>query len=71
MASNNIVTIRKDRDLMDSFKRLKNIDITVLSDKLSPVQQEAIVTNRTLLLCLMSKVRIPRTNNEAHFARAI
>uniref|UniRef100_M4BRV4 Signal recognition particle subunit SRP72 n=1 Tax=Hyaloperonospora arabidopsidis (strain Emoy2) TaxID=559515 RepID=M4BRV4_HYAAE len=65
VASNNIVTIRKDRDLMDSFKRLKNIDITVLSDKLSPVQQEAIVTNRTLLLCLMSKTEECRESLEA------
>ncbi|KAE9361879.1 hypothetical protein PF008_g645 [Phytophthora fragariae] len=55
VASNNIVTIRKDRDVLDSFKRLKNIDAAVLSDKLNPTQQEAILTNRTLLLCLMNK----------------
>jgi hypothetical protein len=56
VAHNNIVTIRKDRDVLDSFKRLKNIDAAVLSDKLSPEQQEAILTNRTLLLCLLNKV---------------
>lgn len=58
VASNNIVTIRQDRDVLDSFKRLKNIDTAVLSDKLNPTQQEAILTNRTLLLCLMNKVRL-------------
>ncbi|KAH7459792.1 hypothetical protein KRP22_012826 [Phytophthora ramorum] len=55
VASNNLVTIRKDRDVLDSLKRLKNIDAAVLSDKLNPTQQEAILTNRTLLLCLMNK----------------
>ncbi|RLN96246.1 hypothetical protein BBJ28_00005119 [Nothophytophthora sp. Chile5] len=52
VASNNIVALRKDRDVLDSFKRLKGI---VLSDKLNLAQQEAILTNRTLLLCLMNK----------------
>ncbi|RLN54500.1 hypothetical protein BBJ28_00013540 [Nothophytophthora sp. Chile5] len=54
VASNNIVALRKDRDVFDSFKRLKSI---VLSDKLNLAQQEAILTNRTLLLCLMNKVQ--------------
>lgn len=58
MASNNIVTIRGDRDLLDSLKRLKNIDGTVLSDKLNPDQQEAIVVNRALVQCLLNKVRL-------------
>ncbi|KAG6602870.1 Signal recognition particle [Phytophthora cinnamomi] len=65
VASNNIVTIRKDRDVMDSFKRLKNIDAAVLSDKLNPTQQEAILTNRTLLLCLMNKTEECRESLEA------
>ncbi|KAF4322524.1 hypothetical protein BBO99_00002945 [Phytophthora kernoviae] len=55
VASNNIVAIRKDHDVLDSFKRLKNIDTAVLSEKLSLTQQEAILTNRTLLLCLLNK----------------
>lgn len=54
MASNNIVTIRNDRDLFDSFKRLKSIDSSV-NDKLTAEQQEAILANRALLLCLMNK----------------
>ena len=31
VASNNIVTIRKDRDVLDSLKWLKNIDAMALS----------------------------------------
>ncbi|OWZ06160.1 Signal recognition particle [Phytophthora megakarya] len=62
VASNNIVTIRKDRDVLDSLKRLKSIDAAVLSDKLNPEQQEAILTNRTLLLCLVNKVEECREN---------
>lgn len=58
VANNNIVTIRKDRDLFDSFKRLKTISDDVLSDKLSLAQQEAVLTNRALVLCLMNKVRL-------------
>lgn len=54
MASNNIVTIRNDRDLFDSFKRLRSIDSSV-NDKLTAEQQEAIFANRALLLCLMNK----------------
>ncbi|KAG6960985.1 hypothetical protein JG688_00009337 [Phytophthora aleatoria] len=65
VASNNIVTIRKDRDVLDSFKRLKNIDASVLSDKLNPAQQEAILTNRALLLCLMNKTEECRESLEA------
>ncbi|POM66078.1 Signal recognition particle [Phytophthora palmivora] len=65
VASNNIVTIRKDRDVLDSLKRLKNIDAAVLSDKLNPAQQEAILTNRTLLLCLMNKTEECRESLEA------
>ncbi|EGZ10208.1 hypothetical protein PHYSODRAFT_318537 [Phytophthora sojae] len=65
VASNNIVTIRQDRDVLDSFKRLKNIDTAVLSDKLNPTQQEAILTNRTLLLCLMNKTEECRESLEA------
>ncbi|KAG7393147.1 Signal recognition particle core component [Phytophthora pseudosyringae] len=65
VASNNIVTIRKDRDVLDSFKRLKNIDAAVMSDKLNPVQQEAVLTNRTLLLCLMNKTEECRESLEA------
>ncbi|ETL47994.1 hypothetical protein L916_02336 [Phytophthora nicotianae] len=64
VASNNIVTIRKDRDVLDSFKRLKNIDASVLSDKLSPAQQEAILTNRALLLCLLNKTEECRESLE-------
>ncbi|KAL3658856.1 hypothetical protein V7S43_016221 [Phytophthora oleae] len=64
VASNNIVTIRKDRDVLDSFKRLKNIDAAVMSDKLNPEQQEAILTNRTLLLCLMNKTEECRESLE-------
>lgn len=60
VALNNTVTIRKDRDLMDSLKRLKNVDTTVLLDKLNPAQQDAILANRTLLLCLMNKVRVQK-----------
>lgn len=56
VASNNIVAIRGDRDLFDSLKRLKGIDNVVLADKLSPSQQEAILVNRALVLCLMNKV---------------
>lgn len=55
VASNNIVSIRKDRDLFDSLKRLKNISDELLSDKLSLTQQEAILANRALVLCLMNK----------------
>ncbi|TDH72169.1 hypothetical protein CCR75_000994 [Bremia lactucae] len=55
VASNNIVAIRKERDMLDSIKRLKNIDTSVLSEKLLPAQREAILTNRALLLCLMNK----------------
>lgn len=54
VAANNIVSIRKDRDLFDSLKRLKSV---VLSDKLSLAQQEAVLANRALVLCLMNKVR--------------
>ncbi|KAF1791590.1 Signal recognition particle, SRP72 subunit [Phytophthora cactorum] len=60
-----LVTIRKDRDVLDSFKRLKNIDASVLSDKLNPAQQEAILTNRALLLCLMNKTEECRESLEA------
>ncbi|TMW62400.1 hypothetical protein Poli38472_009893 [Pythium oligandrum] len=56
VASNNIVTIRADRDLFDSLKRLKSIESIVLSDKLAPAQQEAILANRALVLCLMNKI---------------
>ena len=55
VASNNIVSIRKDKDLFDSLKRLRNIsDDTV--EKLTAQQREAIFSNHTLLLCLMNKV---------------
>lgn len=56
VASNNIVAIRNDRDLLDSLKRLKAIDNAVLTDKLSPPQQEAVLVNRALVLCLLNKV---------------
>ncbi|RMX69893.1 hypothetical protein DD238_001184 [Peronospora effusa] len=65
VASNNIVTIRKDRDVLDSLKRLKNIDATALSDKLTSAQQEAILANRTLILCLMNKTEESRESLEA------
>uniref|UniRef100_K3X5P8 Signal recognition particle subunit SRP72 n=1 Tax=Globisporangium ultimum (strain ATCC 200006 / CBS 805.95 / DAOM BR144) TaxID=431595 RepID=K3X5P8_GLOUD len=55
VAANNIVTIRNDRDLFESFKRLKNINDELLSDKLTVSQQEAILANRALVLCLMNK----------------
>lgn len=57
VASNNIVAIRGDRDLLDSLKRLKGIDNVVLTEKLNPSQQEAILVNRALVLCLLNKVR--------------
>ncbi|GLE04988.1 hypothetical protein PINS_up013972 [Pythium insidiosum] len=55
VATNNIVAIRNDRDLLDSLKRLKALDAVVQSDKLTPVQQEAILANRALLLALLNK----------------
>lgn len=64
VASNNIVTIRKDRDVLDSFKRLKSIDDCVLSEKLNLAQQEAILSNRALLLCLMNKTEECRESLE-------
>ncbi|TYZ59552.1 hypothetical protein PybrP1_009585 [[Pythium] brassicae (nom. inval.)] len=59
VASNNIVSIRKDRDLFDSLKRLKSISDELLNDKLSPAQQEAVLANRALVLCLMNKDQSP------------
>ncbi|CAH0517554.1 unnamed protein product [Peronospora belbahrii] len=64
VALNNLVTIRKDRDVLDSLKRLKSIDATVFSEKLTHAQQEAILTNRTLLLCLMNKTEESRESLE-------
>ncbi|KAI9916542.1 hypothetical protein PsorP6_017218 [Peronosclerospora sorghi] len=64
VASNNIVTIRKDLDVVDSFKRLKNTDALLAWDKLTPAQQEAILINRTLLLCRMNKMEESRASLE-------
>jgi hypothetical protein len=58
VASNNIVAIRKDKDLFDSLKRLKSIDTDALSEKLTSEQLESILCNRALILCLMNKVWI-------------
>ncbi|DBA00297.1 TPA: hypothetical protein N0F65_001492 [Lagenidium giganteum] len=55
VASNNIVSIRKDRDLFDSLKRLKAIENETTMEKLNFQQQEAVLTNRALVLCLMNK----------------
>ncbi|CEG45084.1 signal recognition [Plasmopara halstedii] len=64
VASNNIVTIRKDRDVLDSLKRLKSIDTYMLTEKLNPAQREAILTNRALLLCLSNKTEECRESLE-------
>ena len=57
VASNNIAAIRKDKDISDAWKRLRAIDDAVLSDKLNAEQQEAVLGNRALALCLLGKVR--------------
>ncbi|KAJ0396629.1 hypothetical protein P43SY_008881 [Pythium insidiosum] len=73
VATNNIVAIRNDRDLLDSLKRLKALDAVVHSDKLTPSQQEAILANRALLLALLNKPDECRTalqTLQQHFPHA-
>jgi hypothetical protein len=55
VAANNIVSIRGDRDLFDSLKRLKSLEAIAQSDTLTPFQQEAIAANRVLVMCLLNK----------------
>ena len=56
VASNNIVSIKKDHDLFDSEKKLKRAMGDKVQDKLTGPQKKAVAFNYCLLLLCMNKV---------------
>lgn len=56
IATNNLVVIRKDRDLLDSLKKLKSLEGSGILTKMSFQQQRAVHYNKALVLCLLNKV---------------
>jgi len=55
VASNNIVVVKQEHDLFDSFKKLKQATSQTLEQKLSIQQKKVIGFNRCLLLLHMHK----------------
>eukprot|EP01116_Phalansterium_solitarium_P012259 TRINITY_DN28393_c0_g1_i1.p1 TRINITY_DN28393_c0_g1~~TRINITY_DN28393_c0_g1_i1.p1 ORF type:complete len:671 (-),score=327.00 TRINITY_DN28393_c0_g1_i1:85-2097(-) len=55
VASNNVVAIKRDHGLFDSFNKLKQATSAHVEQKLSSQQKKVIGYNRCLLLLLMSK----------------
>ncbi|CCI50343.1 unnamed protein product [Albugo candida] len=55
IATNNLVVIRKDRDLLDSLKKLKSLEGSGILTKMSFQQQRAVHYNKALVLCLLNK----------------
>ena len=55
VASNNVVVIKRDHDLFDSFKKLKQATSQTLEQKLTPLQKKVIGFNRCLVLLHMNK----------------
>nr|CCA23060.1 signal recognition particle putative [Albugo laibachii Nc14] len=55
VATNNLVVIRKDRDLLDSLKKIKSLEGSVVLSKMSLQQQRAVHYNKAVILCLLNK----------------
>jgi len=56
VALNNIVVMKQDHDLFDSFKKLKQATSQVVGQKLTTTQKKALGFNRCLLLLHMNKM---------------
>lgn len=71
VAQNNVVSLKKDSDLFDSFKKIKAaMEPSVLEDKLTEQQRRVIQMNHALLLLYMNKLDACRdqlTKLEAKF----
>jgi len=56
LISNNIIALHKEKELFDSRKRLKNLNVAGLEHKLSSKQQHVMETNKVLVNVLMNQI---------------
>jgi signal recognition particle subunit SRP72 len=56
VVSNNIVAINKEKDLFDSKKRLRSMNVSGLENKLTKYQQQTVEVNKCLLNMFMNQI---------------